>query len=416
MDPVFAVSLAGTIEKIGAYAGFAAIPGLAVLALLCFAQAREVRRLREWAGRAPERAQELQARVSGQAASGRRVTSQPIAGRPGTAAARAGAGAEPPQGRGQPARPSPATPSPQAARPAPSGASPGPPQPGARPPERPQGGPGAAAQPGPAAATVATTGTRPDQGPSPGSGESSAAASQAGGGTPAGAPPSAQRAGADNHHEGKPTSGPRVSAARDGATAGTGASAASPLRMTRRTATLPRTPPEQGPYVPRRLPSEAPGAADRGRRRGVAVAAAVAVLAAVGLAVVVISGTAGGGSHPAGTAAQAGPAGAAAPSRGPVVRNRTTVAVLNGTTVPGLAARVANDLERGGFRRGSVTNAADQQRPSTTVDYAPGYQRAAREVGAMLKVRHVVPIDAGTQAIAGPEAGVVVTVGTDRTR
>jgi len=142
----------------------------------------------------------------------------------------------------------------------------------------------------------------------------------------------------------------------------------------------------------------------------VAVAAGIAVVAAVGLAVVVLSGTAGGGSHPAGKATPAAPPG------GPVVRNRTTVAVLNGTTVPGLAAKVAVELERGGFRRGSVTNAADQQRPSTTVDYAPGYQRMAREVGAMLNVRQVAPIDAGTQAIAGPQAGIVVTVGTDRTR
>jgi hypothetical protein len=46
------------IERLGAYAGFAAFFGLAVLALLYFSQARDVRRLREWAGRAPERAVE----------------------------------------------------------------------------------------------------------------------------------------------------------------------------------------------------------------------------------------------------------------------------------------------------------------------------------------------------------------------
>ena len=56
MDPVFALTLSGGVEKIGAYAGLAAIPGLAILALLYFSQARELRRLREWAGRAPERA------------------------------------------------------------------------------------------------------------------------------------------------------------------------------------------------------------------------------------------------------------------------------------------------------------------------------------------------------------------------
>ncbi|HLM31392.1 MAG TPA: LytR C-terminal domain-containing protein [Solirubrobacterales bacterium] len=46
------------IEKIGPYLGIAAFLGLAVLAFLIFQQAREVRRLREWAGRAPERAEE----------------------------------------------------------------------------------------------------------------------------------------------------------------------------------------------------------------------------------------------------------------------------------------------------------------------------------------------------------------------
>lgn len=43
------------IKEIGAFAGLAAFLGLAVLALLYFSQARDVRRLRDWAGRAPER-------------------------------------------------------------------------------------------------------------------------------------------------------------------------------------------------------------------------------------------------------------------------------------------------------------------------------------------------------------------------
>jgi hypothetical protein len=43
------------IEQIGAFAGLAAFIGLAVLALLSFTQGRDIRRLREWAGSAPER-------------------------------------------------------------------------------------------------------------------------------------------------------------------------------------------------------------------------------------------------------------------------------------------------------------------------------------------------------------------------
>lgn len=46
------------IEKIGPFVGLAAFVGLAVLAFVIFQQSRDVRRLREWAGRAPERAQE----------------------------------------------------------------------------------------------------------------------------------------------------------------------------------------------------------------------------------------------------------------------------------------------------------------------------------------------------------------------
>ena len=58
---VLAFSLQDQVEKYGAYVGIASFFGLAVLTLLYFAQAREVKRLREWAGRAPERAAEVEA-------------------------------------------------------------------------------------------------------------------------------------------------------------------------------------------------------------------------------------------------------------------------------------------------------------------------------------------------------------------
>src|SRR4051794_17242681 len=67
MLEIFALSLQSEIETYGAYAGFAAIPALAVLRLLYFAQAREVKRLREWAGRDPERAQDVKERGTSQA-------------------------------------------------------------------------------------------------------------------------------------------------------------------------------------------------------------------------------------------------------------------------------------------------------------------------------------------------------------
>jgi hypothetical protein len=43
------------IEQIGAFAGLASFLGLAVLALLSFTHGRDIRRLRDWAGSAPER-------------------------------------------------------------------------------------------------------------------------------------------------------------------------------------------------------------------------------------------------------------------------------------------------------------------------------------------------------------------------
>src|SRR6187402_1975263 len=60
MTSILALSVSDKIDQYGAYAGFASVLGLAVLSLLYFAQAREVKRLREWAGRSPERAAELE--------------------------------------------------------------------------------------------------------------------------------------------------------------------------------------------------------------------------------------------------------------------------------------------------------------------------------------------------------------------
>src|SRR3954454_20963706 len=96
------------VQEIGSYAGFAAVVGLAVLSALYFSQARDVKRLREWAGRAPERA-DTPAPVAG------RVTAQPQQPRP---AARARGPARVPAQPQQPppaAQPAPATPAGQAA-------------------------------------------------------------------------------------------------------------------------------------------------------------------------------------------------------------------------------------------------------------------------------------------------------------
>src|SRR4051794_41835923 len=88
------LSINDQLETIGALAGLAAVPGLAVLSLLYFGQAREVRRLREWAGRAPERAAELEQRVSAEAQ--RRIQAQPLPPPPTQAAAPPRPAAPPP--------------------------------------------------------------------------------------------------------------------------------------------------------------------------------------------------------------------------------------------------------------------------------------------------------------------------------
>jgi len=56
------------LKEIGAFAGLVAFLGLAVLALLSFAQGRDLRRLREWAGSAPERDSERKEATSAAAA------------------------------------------------------------------------------------------------------------------------------------------------------------------------------------------------------------------------------------------------------------------------------------------------------------------------------------------------------------
>ncbi len=78
--PLLALSLSNTLLKVGALAAFAGLVGIAVLSLLVFSQARELKRLREWAGRAPERAAELEQRVSMDAAARVQRVVQPRAG------------------------------------------------------------------------------------------------------------------------------------------------------------------------------------------------------------------------------------------------------------------------------------------------------------------------------------------------
>src|ERR1700680_1065227 len=64
MATALALSLSSSFTKVGAIAAFAALVGIAVMSLLFFSQARELKRLREWADAEPERAAEREQRLS----------------------------------------------------------------------------------------------------------------------------------------------------------------------------------------------------------------------------------------------------------------------------------------------------------------------------------------------------------------
>jgi hypothetical protein len=97
-----------------------------------------------------------------------------------------------------------------------------------------------------------------------------------------------------------------------------------------------------------------------------------------------------------------------------VVPGNVTVAVLNGTTVPGLAKQVGDEVESHGFRLGTVANTADQeqQRAESVVLFAPGHVREARAVNKRLGIGQREQIDAASQELAG-DATVVVIAGAD---
>jgi hypothetical protein len=113
------------------------------------------------------------------------------------------------------------------------------------------------------------------------------------------------------------------------------------------------------------------------------------------------NGDSGGGEEPKKKQAAVDPA-------------NVTVAVLNGTTVPGLAGQVSDRVAAQGFKVGTVANTADQeqQRAESVVLFAPGHRNEARAVSRRLSINQRQPIDPGSQSLAG-DATVVVIAGAD---
>ena len=100
------------------------------------------------------------------------------------------------------------------------------------------------------------------------------------------------------------------------------------------------------------------------------------------------------------------------PQPGPADTAGTMVAVLNGSTVPGLGAKVGDDVVANEFQLGAVTTFPDPVE-QTVVLFEPGAKQAARRLAAVLGAVPVQPIDRQAQRLA-EGAQVVVIAGEDR--
>jgi len=99
--------------------------------------------------------------------------------------------------------------------------------------------------------------------------------------------------------------------------------------------------------------------------------------------------------------------------RSAIKPGNVTVAVLNATTVPGLAARLRDKIAAAGFRKGAVNDFSDKQLAESVVEYAPGHQGAAKAVGRAIGVSKRAPVTANSHALAG-DSTVIVIAGADK--
>jgi hypothetical protein len=415
------------VQDIGAYAGLASIVGLAVLSVLYFSQARDVKRLREWAGRAPERAEQETAVV--QPTPGK-APSQPQAQQPAQAQ---------PQQQPQPAK-APAVPAAagaaaaatqqkQSAAPKLPAATPAPAAAGATATAKPTA---ATAQSG-AASTALKEGASPPAQPqtAPASGQpagaqaapAGAAAGKVAPGQPSGAP--AAPAGAAAAKPGAPPVPGAPRPATSAASGGKGGPPPAPAQASPQPAGRPA--PQQTEIIPPKRDSWHQRIFGSTRNLILAICGVVLLGAGVALALTQLSSDDGG--TPAGNQAAEEPQGGAVNGGGngddqgedrqqqddrPAIDPSTvTVAVLNGTTVPGLAARVSDEVQSAGFEVGTVANSSDQQRAESVILFAPGHEREAAAVSRRLDISQRERIDAATQGLAG-DATVVVVTGADR--
>ena len=441
------------VQEIGAYAGLASVVGLAVLSALYFSQARDVKRLREWAGRAPERAEQgtplVPGRVVGQPQQpastppqvptpppvpGRPPTpAQPApakptpAGAPATAAAATGAAAataqqskpaaappgqnasggdeaKPDGGSAKPATP--ATPAPADAKPA-NGSD--------KPAEGPQEKPAEDKDKGPAAAPVASD-KQPAAAPAA-SDKQPAAAPAASDKQPAAAPAASSGPSAPTPSIPTPSAPAPATAATPAAARGAGPPKPPPPSQTRfqRPGVTSRHSPQETAILPPRQ-----GKRDGMNARYIAIGL-VGLLVLGGAAVFGVTQLTGddeGGTASSQTASDdpGSTDGQSQPKQrdGSAVKpGSVTVAVLNGTTVPGLAATLSDEISAAGFKVGTITNFSDQQLAESVVQYASGHEAEARAVSRKLNITQREPVNPSSQALAG-DATVIVIAGADK--
>jgi LytR cell envelope-related transcriptional attenuator len=87
------------------------------------------------------------------------------------------------------------------------------------------------------------------------------------------------------------------------------------------------------------------------------------------------------------------------------------VAVLNGTSVPGLAATYGDKVEKKGFELGAVTN-SDASFEKSVVMFKQGHKPEAKEVGKQLTITKLEPMNSEVAQVSGT-ANVSVVVGED---
>jgi hypothetical protein len=371
-----ALSVHHFIDSVGADAGFAAIIGLAILILLYFAQARETATLRDHAYEAADRIQQLEGRVA-QLTRGT-STEPPAEAAPAAQPARAPAPVSTPA----PARAPANDPVPRPAPVAPAGV----------------GAPALAAATRliPTAAPAGAVALAPEA-----PGDSATVQSE---------PPITAR---DERSTPRPAT---VAGAANGASReqsrAAGATAAPPPRVQVRPGGSPPARRPSPPPRPRQPGGEGPNRLLIG---GLVVAAIVAVVV---LLVILTSG--GSGSTKTHTTSNTNAQSSRRAHKTVVNPSTVTVAVLNGTSTPGLAGSIATKLSDMGYKQGTVATASDQTATTTTVAYLPGFRRDALSVATSLKVGagSVQPIQQAAQAVACPPpaacpANVVVTVGSD---